>query len=259
MKSLCLILVFSFVTLSHAQPLVYKLTELGLRGAVKSVVYQYFENNGTAESRVKGNPVKDKYNGQDIVKKYEFNENGFLVSFADRILTYKEKQIHSVIPVGDGFESFPVTYYIDSRINRITTIEREGGLQECLYDSVGKLMELRGYTWDNESSGWLDDIRNVFTYDEKELKKSESVFLLDELLSKTVFEYDSEGLLLKSVEYDKSDKIMKTRNGLPDLENNFLLSGFYTDVDMTGNWLVLVYSDVQLNKSIIVERTIVYF
>lgn len=259
MKIFILIAVLSFLTSVQAQPIIYKLTDLGLRGDVKSVVYNYFENNGTADNRVKGNPIKDKYTGEDIEKKYEFNKDGFLVSFADRNLTYKEKQIRSVIPVDDGFDSFPVTYYIDSRINRITTVEREGGLQECLYDTGGKLMEIRGYTWDTESSGWLDDIRTIFTYDDKGSKITESLYLKDELLSKTVYEYDSEGLLLKAVEYDNADKIVKTHNGLPDLENLLLPSGTYTDIDMTGNWLVLVYSDIQLNKSVIVERTIVYY
>jgi hypothetical protein len=259
MKIFILIAVLSFLTSVQAQPVVYKLTDLGLRGAVKSVLYNYFENNGTAESRAKGNPVKDKYTGQDVVKKYEFNEDSLLVSFADRKLTYKEKQIHSVIPLGDGFDSFPVTYYIDSRINRITTVEREGGLQECVYDTGGKLMEIRGYTWDNQSSGWLDDIRTVFTYDEKGLKKTESVSLLDELQSKTVYDYDKDGLLLKATIYDSKNTVMKSFNGLPDLENMLIPKGTYTDIDMTGNWLVLVYFDVQLNKSIIVERTIVYY
>lgn len=259
MKSLFLILVFSFLSLGHAQPVVYKLTDMGLKGAVKSVVYNYFENSGTAENRVKGNPLKDKYTGQEIIKKYEFNKDSFLVSFADRILTYKEKQIHSVIPLGDGFDSFPITYYIDSRINRITTIERDGGIQECVYDNAGKLMEIRGYTWDNESNGWLDDIRTIFTYDEKKSKKTESVYLKDELLSKTVYDYDDKGFLLKATEYDNKNKVVKSFNGLPSLENMLLPSGTYTDIDMTGNWLILVYSDIQLNKSVIVERTIVYY
>jgi len=258
MKIFILIFVLCFLTSVQAQPIIFKLTDLGLRGDVKSVVYNYFENNGTADNRIKGNPVSNKYTGKNEIRKYEFNEEGFLVSFSDRKLTYKEKQILSVIPLDDGFESFPVTYYIDSRINRIATVEREGGIQECIYDKQGKLIEINSNSWDTESSGWLSDRKTVFAYNEKGLKSTESVYFLDTLQSRTVYEYDTGGMLLKKVEYDNANKIVKTGNGLPDLENIILPSGNYTDIDMTGNWLTLVYLDLELNKSIIVERTIIY-